>query len=96
MTVAEAFKRFRKTFKLTRAEVAETLGINVTSYEYENSGKPANPTAKTLLKLANRYDVSVDYLLGLTDKPRPQPPNFELQQINDRLERIEKLLADKS
>ena len=104
MTTAESFKRFRKAFKLTRAEVAETLGIKTISYDYENGDKKTNPTAKTLLKLANKYNVSVDYLLGLTDNPRPpkqsqasepQPQaNTEIQTLNAHLENIEKISAD--
>ena len=33
--------------------------------------KNNNPNAKTLFKLAKTFNVSADYLLGLTDDPRP-------------------------
>ena len=96
MTVIEAFKRFRKEFKLTRADVAEALGIKAISYDYENPDKSTNPTAKTLIKLADKYNISVDYLLGRTDNPLSHLANADLQRIDARLARIEKFLADKS
>ena len=82
MTVTESFKRFRKDFNLTKTAVASTLGIRPTSYELERTDKDANPTAKTLIKLADAYNVSIDYLLGRTDEPRPFNPKVEVQEVS--------------
>lgn len=98
MTIQDAFRRFRKEFKLTQTELAETLGINPTSYNYEKSDREANPTAKTLLKLVNAYGVSVDYLLGLSDDPRPSSSKIDTKDVEnltleDRLSRLEQQVA---
>lgn len=70
MTIGEALKRFRSTFKLQQKQIAEELNIVPTLiYKYE-SGK-TKPPAEFILKLANTYDVSADYLLGRSDEPRP-------------------------
>lgn len=71
LTVAESFKRFRKHFNLTKTDVARTLGIKLPSYEYESKKKTVYPTGTRLIKLAKAYNVSTDYLLGLTEDPRP-------------------------
>lgn len=53
----------RKINKLTQREVANVLGITQPSYiRYEN-GK-AEPSLENIVKLADLFDVSVDYLLG--------------------------------
>ena len=69
MTIAESLKRFRKVFKLRQQDVAETLGVSQQSYQvYESK---TVPSAMVILKLANAYDVTTDYLLGRSDEPRP-------------------------
>ncbi len=56
----------RKINKLTQRQVAEYLGISQPSYiRYENG--QSEPTLTNLVKLADLFDVSVDYLLGRTD-----------------------------
>ena len=53
----------RKLNKLTQRQIAEKLGIAQSSYiRYENGS--AEPTLETLVKLADLFDVPVDYLLG--------------------------------
>lgn len=62
----EALVEQRKLNRLTQREVAKRLGISQPSYiRYEN-GK-AEPSLVNLVKLADLFDVSVDYLLGRTD-----------------------------
>ncbi len=53
----------RKAFGLTQREVANHLGIKQPSYIRYEKGE-AQPTLENLVKLADLFDVSVDYLLG--------------------------------
>ena len=53
---------------LTQKAMAEYLQITETGYQYYEHGKCETNFA-TLVKLANYFKVSVDYLLGLTDNP---------------------------
>lgn len=56
----------RKANKLTQRAIAEKLGISQPSYiRYENG--QSEPTLKNLVKLADLFDVSVDFLLGRED-----------------------------
>lgn len=53
----------RKLNRFTQREVAQHLGISQPSYiRYENGS--AEPTLENLVKIADLYDVSVDFLLG--------------------------------
>lgn len=53
----------RKLNNLTQKQVANKLGISQPSYiRYEN-GK-AEPSLENLVKLADLFDVSIDYLCG--------------------------------
>ena len=71
LNIPASFQRFREKFGLTKTALAHTLNIQPTSYKYEQVGESANPTAKTLFKIAVTYGVSLDYLVGLTDDPAP-------------------------
>ena len=59
----ERLYSLRKEFELTQREISEMLGISQPSYiRYENGS--AQPTLQNLVKIADIFDVSVDYLLG--------------------------------
>ena len=77
MTIAESLRRFRKEFKLSQKQVADTLGIKQPSYQiYESKTKPS---AEVIIKLADAFDVTTDYLLGRSDEPRP--PKFDAKTL---------------
>ena len=78
MTIAESLKRFRRDFNLKQKDVADVLGVKQPTYNvYE--GKSI-PSAAIIIKLADAYDVSTDYLLGRSDEPRP--PKFDEKTLN--------------
>ncbi len=57
----------RKERKQSRKEVSDALGIAERSYQrYENAER--EPTASVLVKMADYYGVTTDYLLGRTDR----------------------------
>ena len=57
---------------LSMKEVASALSMPYTTYvNYEKGAR--EPGSETLIRFADFYGVSVDYLLGLTDKPEPYP-----------------------
>ncbi len=63
------FAQIRKSRSLSQKYVADSLFIAQNTYScYENSTRDI-PTA-TLIRLADFYDVSVDYILGRTDNPK--------------------------
>lgn len=58
----------REDHDLTQAQMGKILSCSQRVYSNYERGDIDIPTA-ILLKLADYYDVSVDYLLGRTDKP---------------------------
>jgi len=61
-------RKLRKHKKLTQAQVARYIGVaRGTISAYENNLE--DPTAKIIARLASFYNVSADYLLGLTSSP---------------------------
>ena len=57
----------REDRDLTQKKVAEFLGMSQTGYSKYETGENDIPTA-VLIKLADFYQTSTDYLLGRTDK----------------------------
>ena len=66
MTVAEALKRFRKEFKITQKQAAQAAGVHERVYQSYEYGK-VTPSVANMVKLAEAFNTSVDYLLGGTD-----------------------------
>lgn len=66
-TFCEILKELRTEKKTTQKSIAETIGISTTCYAgYEQGYR--EPPFDILIKLATFFDVSTDYLLGLTDE----------------------------
>ena len=81
MTVAEALKRFRSEFHLSQKAVCETLDMMPQSYYRYETGRFL-PQADAIIKLATTYNVSTDYLLGLSDVPQPPDTKALVEAIN--------------
>lgn len=62
-------KELRKQHQLSQIKVSIDLNMNQNSLSrYENGHREAD--YKTLILLADYYDVSIDYMLGRTENPR--------------------------
>ena len=57
----------REDADMNQTAVAEYLGMSQTGYSKYETGENDIPTA-VLIKLAKLYNVSVDYLLGISEK----------------------------
>lgn len=51
----------------SRKDIAKYLGVSLASISYYETGVNY-PTVESLLKLADLFEVSVDYLLGRTEE----------------------------
>ena len=68
--MTERLRQLRKAAKLTQSQVAERLSIRQNTYsEYETGN--SHPPVETLAKLADMYDVTVDYMIGRTSDTKP-------------------------
>ena len=62
-------KDLREDHDLKQSEIAEFLGIYQTVYSRYERGFQNIPI-EYLIKLADYYNISTDYILGLTDSPK--------------------------
>lgn len=60
----------REDHDMTQRQLAELLQISQPQYNRYEQGHRDIP-ADLLLQLASIFDTSTDYLLGVTDDPRP-------------------------
>lgn len=59
-------KQLRQSKRLTQADLAQQLEITPRTYQYYEVDKVV-PPLETVLSLARFYDVSLDYLLALSE-----------------------------
>jgi len=57
---------------LRQIDIATVIGITQRKYSYVETGTQ-QATDEILVRLANFYNTSVDYVLGLTDERKPYP-----------------------
>ncbi len=66
-------RNLREDSDKTQQEIAAILGTSQTMYARYERGANEMPI-RHLIRLAKYYDVSTDYLLGLTKEKKPFPP----------------------
>lgn len=78
MTIGEAFRRLRLSLHLNQKQMADSVDIPLKSYQAYEYDKSA-PSSKVIIRMADAYNVSTDYLLGRSDMP--QPTNFDEREV---------------
>jgi len=67
-------RNLREYKDLTQEDLAKFLNISQTTYSRYESGALDIPS-QSLIKLAEYYSTSIDYLLGITDSDKAYPKN---------------------
>ncbi len=92
-------KDLREDRDLRQADVAEATGIDQRTLSNYETGK-TNPDSFALIKLADFFDVSIDYLLRRTELPKSTPDELirELEAaqrvIDDALKTLHRMKTD--
>lgn len=71
----ERLKEIREDKDYKQIDIANYLGITQVQYSRYETGIRVIPVYH-LIKLAKYYNVSVDYILGLTDERKPYPKSI--------------------
>lgn len=67
--IADRIRALRNGAMLSQEKMANIVGVKQSSVNrYEND--QSSPASETLLKYADYFDVSMDYIFGRTDKPQ--------------------------
>ncbi|NLK73672.1 MAG: helix-turn-helix transcriptional regulator [Clostridiales bacterium] len=70
MKFSERLKQLRHENNLTQSELADILGLKATAISNYESQRN-EPSLEKLISLSKYFDVSCDYLLGITDSYLP-------------------------
>ncbi len=71
----ERLKEIREDKDLKQEDIAQILKISQVQYSRYETGIRVIPIYH-LAKLAQYYDTSIDYLIGLTDERKPYPKSI--------------------
>lgn len=64
-------RKFRESLGITQKQFAASLSIGLTTYNgYETGAR--DPKSDFWIAVAQKYHVSIDYLMGFSDDPQPQ------------------------
>lgn len=69
-TLSERLIQLKVDRNLFQKKIAEDLGISVRSYQRYESGE-RKPDSDTIIKLCKYFNISANYILGLSNNPEP-------------------------
>ena len=93
--VAERLRHLRESVKLSQMKMAEVVGVKQSSLNrYELN--QASPTFETLLRYADFFDVSLDYIFGRTDNPQGRLYEYRprIEQSDPAMEKFVEMCFD--
>ena len=68
MSFSDRIIQLKNERKLLQKDIASSIGLSLRAYQYYEKGQK-EPTLSVLLRLADYFDVSLDYLVGRSDDP---------------------------
>ena len=67
-TIADRLVSLQQERNINKKDIAEAAGLSIMGYYRYEKGQ-REPSASTIIKLCDFFNVSADYLLGRTDRP---------------------------
>ena len=77
----KTLKKLREDRNISAIKFSEDLSIHRGTLSNWETGK-RTPDSQTLLKIADYFNVTVDYLLGNTDRKTDDTKIYNLQKVN--------------
>ena len=71
MILGDRIRQLREQRGMSQAALARTLEASNMAINFLEKGVTRAPHIDRLIAIANLFNVSIDYLVGLTDDPRP-------------------------
>ena len=68
MSFSDRIIQLKNERRLLQKDIASSVGLSLRAYQYYEKGQK-EPTLSVLLRLADYFDVSLDYLVGRSDDP---------------------------
>ena len=74
--IGDRIKAVRESLGMKQKDFAEMLGMKPTTFNGYEMGSH-EPKSDILIAIANKCNVTVDYLVGLSDSPQKEAPNIK-------------------
>lgn len=102
--LGDKIKKLREGERLTQKQLADIIGVGQSTIGMIESGKNKGSN-ETLFKLSKYFNVSLDYLLNVEEKPKRQLPssdntiylneeNYEKYSTKEPIDKISKVVAE--
>lgn len=69
MKFTDRLQELKKQKNVMQKTVADEVGVSLRAYQYYETGTN-EPTLSVLVRIADYFDVSLDYLVGRSDDPQ--------------------------
>lgn len=93
--VSERLRELRNRLGISQARMAPIVGLKQSAINrYENN--QSEPSCETLLRYADYFDVSLDYIFGRTDEPQGKLYEYKprLEESNPEMEKFIEMCFD--
>ncbi len=93
--VSQRLRSLRESVKLSQAKMGEVVGVKQSALNrYEQN--QASPSFETLLRYADYFDVSLDYIFGRTDNPQGKLYEYhpKIEQTDPEMEKFIEMCFD--
>ena len=88
--VAERLRQLREGMNTSQTKIALFLGLPQSSiYRYEHN--QTSPSYENIVRYADYFDVSLDYIFGRTDDPHGKPYDYQPKVLTEKVENKEEL-----
>lgn len=88
--VGQRLKSLREGIKLSQVKMAGILGVQQSAINRFETGK-STPSAETLIKYADYFDVSLDYIFARTDRPQGKEYRYEPKLLKEKTDQNEQI-----
>jgi transcriptional regulator with XRE-family HTH domain len=95
--VAKRLRTLRNGLNISQAKMAPIVGLKQSAINrYEND--QAEPSCETLLRYADYFDVSLDYIFGRTDDPQGKLYEYrpKIEESDPEMEKFIEMCFDPS
>lgn len=76
----DILKQLRREKSITQKQLSDIIGVETSSIGKYEGKSSVMPSIEILIRIANYFDVSVDYLIGRTDEKRPTIDGLSLEE----------------
>lgn len=93
MELGERIRRLRKDKHMTQEELARSLGLQKSAIAKYENGRVSNIKKATLLKMAEIFEISPSYLLGMEEYASGTDP--EIAMLTEYFQKLNRRGKDK-